>query len=99
MNKYEAQEIFDGAILSDAGVYVQVGNNPYFSIGLSGEVDHFDWLYHIKEALVTLDFDVTNTYPKRYNSVSHDKPYVQQLLRSSNNEMLWSHRNRWYPNG
>jgi hypothetical protein len=88
MDKSTANQILDGAIISDAGVYPTAHCvNPRFKIGLAKDI-HIDWMLQIKEALITLGVNVYDKYPKTYLASTD--------LRSSVSPILSPIKNRWY---
>lgn len=94
----QAKEIFDGVMLSDAGIYYSGPRStiPYFKIGLSPE--SVDWLESIKEALTLLGINIRNKYPQIRNSISKGKPYLYSHLISDASPILKIEHSRWYIN-
>lgn len=93
MDKEEAQQVFDGVILSDGALILpRWCDNAYFDMGLSGD-SHLDWLYYVKDALLTLDTEVSSIYPKVNAKGSRSR------LCSRVSAFLTEQYYRWYPSG
>lgn len=94
-----ANQVIDGALLSDAGVYYQTGSNSiHFEILVDG-AEHIDWLLSIKNALTTLGIYVPCDYPIIRHKMSRGKHYMVVRVVSSDTQHLKSLRDRWYPHG
>lgn len=91
MNQAEALQVFDGALLGDAGLY-KPSKNAYFAINLSGG-NHVDWLQSLKEALLVLGVEVKPNLPKVVQACG-----VEECCRlwSSYSEALTLQHSRWY---
>lgn len=98
MDREEAYQIFDGAMLSDAGIKLCRGTSPRFELSQGG-VDRTDWLSIVKEALIALGAPVQPQYPKPYPTTHKGKPYVNVWLVSRVCPLTREQRGRWYPNG
>lgn len=100
MNKQEAQDIFDGAMLSDANLSRQRGPlaNSQFHIEQTDH-SHVDWLLSIKDALQEIGVGVSPMYPKIRYRLSHGKPVSATTLPSNISPILTALRRKWYPNG
>lgn len=90
-------EVFDGVMLSD-GCLRPMNASAFFSIDLSG-TDHIDWLYVVKDALVSLGVVVSPGHPRLCRGVSHNKVYYGCLLSSRSCVYLAEQYRRWYPDG
>lgn len=95
ISKEEAQQVFDGVMLSDGGLGVpRKGINARFQIKLSGE-EHIDWLYHIRDALWALGVSVSPGYPKLVAHQIGRQPCV--MLSTLCDPFLTRQYHRWYP--
>ena len=95
-----AQEVFDGAMLSDAGVFFgKRSRNAHFHMSLSEGDKHMDWLNTIKESLISLGVPVNPMYPKLGVGFSRGKAYTYSVLDSQVCGYLTEQRHRWYVNG
>jgi len=103
MNKSEAQQVFDGAMLSDAGVYFAHGGKPtenaYFNIGLSGWI-HDDWLNIILTSLrILLGQDRINSISHRTAKRTDGQLYEYCGIITRTHPLLTNIRHKWYPYG
>lgn len=98
MNELAAQQVLDGALLSDGGLFLQhPKGNAYFYISQSGG-KHVDWLLHIREALLALGVAVSQRYPKTVPRMSSfGKQYEHCYLNSRVSPLLTEYYHRWYP--
>lgn len=95
-----AQEVFDGAMLSDAGVFLgRRSRNAHFHMSLSEGNKHMDWLNVIKESLISLRVPVNPIYPKLGMGRSKGKAYTYAVLDSQVCEYLTEQHLKWYMNG
>ncbi len=93
------EEVFDGVMLSDAGLkFSKRSKNAWFSMGLSGS-EHMDWLIYIKATLVALDVPVYARGLRLYRGTSRGKQYIGALLQSSSRPFLTKQYERWYSEG
>lgn len=92
-----AQEVFDGVMLSDGCLKMRVGD-AFFSMSLSGTT-HIDWLYAVKNALVSLGAPFGPAWPRFFKSVSKGKIYYGAWLESLSCPELTVQYKRWYPKG
>lgn len=92
----EAQQIFDGVMLSDGGMELSTGGRARFGIALSGIV-HLDWLSYIGNSLTALGPQISPGYPKVWDRISsHGTPYKYCFLRTLTCEFLTAQYARWY---
>lgn len=105
MQRTEALEVFDGAMLGDAGLYYShtghgggrtYHNKAYFHIDLSGE-GYVDWLEVVQSALECLGAGFTRM--RTGSALSRGKPYIKCELWTKAEPLWVPHRERWYPNG
>lgn len=91
-----AMEVFDGAMLSDAGLaFSRRADNAFFSIGLSGK-EHMDWLYYIRGALRRLGVEACNSHPKASVRTNFwGKPYCCCVLATKVSPFLTEQYARW----
>lgn len=111
MDENEAVQVFDGLMVGDgnlssallAGDRIEKCHrvkDSRFCIAQSGErYDHADWMYYIKDALVTLGVDVSYHYPKSGTRISRGKVFKLCSLSSLTSPFLTLQRIKWYPNG
>lgn len=97
MNVTEAAEVFDGAMLSDAGL-LRPWVNAYLQIAVSGKV-HLDWLNRIKLALALLGVSMAPKYPEVRSRTYKGAPYDYCLLSTRVSEFLTKQYERWYVGG
>lgn len=100
MNRLRALEVIEGSLLSDAGlVRSHDCGNPYFWVDLSGE-EHIDWLYVMKDALLSLGVSVPDKCPKvtprRSDLRGKLREYTEVALWSSASFKLMPLYQRWY---
>lgn len=94
----EAQQVYDGVMLSDGGLILPRSYpRAWFQIALSGK-EHLDWLYYIKDALEGLDITVTPGHPKVRERVRPSgDTYDYCYLGTKTSEFLTLAHRRWYP--
>lgn len=100
MNADEAQQVFDGVMLSDGGIYFAHGGGPgedaYFDIGLSGW-EHCDWLEQILEALSALGLqDVLNSIHRAIKNDMNGRPYEYCGVKTRTHSFFTHEHSRWY---
>lgn len=109
MSKQEAQEIFDGVMLSDGNLN-RHQNGTNFRVGLSkiskdGRItmeDNYNWLQYImNECLSPLCVKVSHSYPKygvsyRTSGPRKEEPYQRVALSSRQSDYLTKQYNRWH---
>ena len=91
------EEVFDGVMLSD-GCLRPMNASAFVSIDLSC-IDHIDWLYVVRDALVSLGLPVSLGHPRLNKGVSRGKVYYGCLLSSRSCEYLAEQYKRWYLDG
>lgn len=97
-SRNEAEQVFDGVMLSDASIQPH-GKAAQFFIALSGK-EHIDWLKSVSSYLPLLGIEPCSGHPKVVPKVSsYGKPYEQCLLITRNSTFLLAQRKRWYPEG
>lgn len=111
MNKEEAQQVFDGVMLGDAGLSrstpskldrlcrMRKGAESYFYTRYSRGDLHLDMLKYLKGALRVLNFQFADTSPCVRPGVSHGKPYTFCSLWSRTCPAATEQRKIWYPQG
>lgn len=97
MDKDEALEIFNGAMLSDAGLR-KPGVNAHLEMALSGQ-EHLDWLYSCRSALSHLGVPIAPKYPVVRCRVYKGKEYDYCLLVTRVSQFLTEQYEAWYPSG
>lgn len=97
MDKGEAFEAFDGAMLSDSQlIRSHNSGNAYFNLSQSG-YEHMDWLIAVEGALAALGIKPCEGYPKILSSVSKGVKYDYCRLDTKVSELLTVQYYRWYP--
>ncbi len=99
MDKQQAFEVFEGAMLSDAGLGLHHHRGAYFDMALSTKPLPIDWLEHVKIALEVLGTEACSGHPKVLKSISKGKPYTYCRLSTTTSSFLDSQYPRWYKNG
>lgn len=96
MDKNEAQQVFDGAMLSDGRITPKKGShNARFDMRQT--VDHADWLYDVKEAFKALGIRVPCMGVATSQGWGRK---LQMRLSTGSSPYLTLQRHRWYgPNG
>jgi len=97
MNEDEAQQIIDGAVLSDAQLTRSRNyGDAYFNLSQSG-TKHYDWLKVVANALTLLGVELCEGHPKILKSVSHGTPYDYYRLDTHVSACLTLLYYKWYP--
>jgi len=100
LNAERAQEVIDGAMLSDAGVYFAHGGGPnenaYFELGLSGW-HHDDWLKQVYNTIKVLGAESSlNDITYRTKLGSNGRTYEDCRLKTKTHSLFTLTRGRWY---
>lgn len=100
MDACEAQQVLDGSMLGDAGLYLGVRSiNAYLHMSLSHGSKHLDLLNVVKESLTSLGVSVSPRYPHLGSGYSKGKYYIYVVLNSRTSELLTRQQTRWYVGG
>lgn len=97
MNASGAMQIFDGSMLSDAGLHIN-GRGVQFNMALSG-FEHIDWLNIISDAVASLGIIPCIGYPKlvKWRRSRSQAEYGVCRLITRNSVFLIGELSRWYP--
>ena len=93
----EAQEVFDGVMLSDGNLQMH-GFNARLRVQLSG-ASHLDWLTYIKDALLPSGVQIGARGLGLYKGISKGKPYIGAFLQTRTCSYLTEQCERWYKAG
>lgn len=100
MDKLDAMSVFNGVLLGDGSLNQIRSKYTCFSEGLAdSEIQELlGYLKVVKDALVSLGIEISNEFPKTYDSVSRGKPYTRCILSSHSSDFLTEQHRRWYLN-
>jgi len=100
MNIDEAQQIFDGVMLSDGGLRRprKCTHNSYFYLNQSFGPQHLDWIINVKEALTLVGFEFSSRTPYVEPAPGIDRKNAYVSLWSKYSKLATFHYNRWYTN-
>lgn len=111
MDDNEALQVFDGCMLGDSSLSKAllagdprdkcygVKNSRFHISQSSGRYDHSDWMYYVKDALISLGVGVSSYFPKAGTRTSRGKEFKFCDLVSLTSPLLTIQRVRWYPCG
>jgi len=98
----EAEQVFDGVMLSDGGLVREKPTHlARFNMGLSDRAipanEFLVYLECIADALRCLGVEISPGYPKLADRVSKGIPYTEAVLSTLTSEYLTIEHDRWYP--